>query len=152
MAIVILGSQDSDRPTTPTLRQWYRLEAGMGIKTSMVTTIFKPNKYGHYSFVTEHDFRVTVSKGSSLATALEEHIPVCVENDTSLVIEILDGEKGAWRIGTLENTKCQWDEESWGFKCSRVYEVKKPTAIKTGTTAKQKGGVVQGELPLEDAL
>lgn len=114
--LIEFGSQSSDTPRTPTLRQWCKANPDNPIPGSVVKVIFNPGLYASYTFVTEHEFKVSVEKGSPLATYLENVLPQSLCEEVCLWIRIKDREKGSWALEGIEGTLTDWEEKVWGWK------------------------------------
>lgn len=110
----VLGTQSSDTAKTPTLRQFYKLRNGDCPKTSFVKIVFNPGKYGGYSLVTDHNFRVQVMEDNPLHGVLTDNLPLFADNNDAIFVRILDGEKGSWELFVHENETADWEEKSWG--------------------------------------
>jgi len=124
MALHSVGSQSSDQPKTPTLRQFYKLN-GKCPDRSHIKTIFKPNRLPYFTFITDHNFKVVVSEENPLHKIILDTLDEWVDSQCHLVVVVDDGEKGHWSLSvdTDENTDCE--EMSWGFRGTMVKREKK---------------------------
>lgn len=125
MAIVELGKQKTDRPQTPTLRQWAKnRETFPG--QSHVTTIFKPNKLPYWTLIVDHGFKVVVQEDNPLHGVITDSLDDWFKEDGALVVVLHDVEKGSWSLGMDTNENADWEEFQWGYKCT--IKNKPPTA------------------------
>ena len=115
MGFTDFGSQERDTPKTLTLRQWCKQNPDIPLESSIVKVVFKPTTYASYTFVTEHDFKVVVEKGSTLAHYLEENLQSALDAGTCLYIRITNRDKGSWAVSALEGNKQFWEEMNWGW-------------------------------------
>lgn len=115
-----LGTQSTDTPKTPTLKQWIKQNPESQIHCSPVKVIFNPASFASYTFVTEQDFKVVVEKGSPLARYLEETLPDALLSGACLYIQIKDKEKGSWAVSALEGNDQDWEQLTWGWKAGAV--------------------------------
>lgn len=120
MGFTEFGSQSTDTPKTPTLKQWIKQNPDSEIHCSPVKVIFNPAAFASYTFVTEQDFKVVVEKGSPLARYLEETLPDALHSGACLYIQIKDKKKGSWAVSALEGNVQEWEELTWGWKGGAV--------------------------------
>lgn len=143
MGFIEYGSQKTDTPKTPTLRQWAKQNPESEIHCSQVKVIFKPGKYASYTFVTEADFKVVVERNTSLEAFLNANLSEAIDSGACLYIQIKEREKGSWMFSALEGSETEWEEHSWGWKAGDT-KAKKPDSKKTRSTsttsADSKGG------------
>lgn len=123
----VLGSQSTDSPKTPTLRQYYKQKGGAVPKTSFVKLIFNPGKYGGYSLTTDHNFRVSILEDNPLHGYLTDHLVIHADNEDALFVRILDGGKGSFELYVSDSETASWEEKQWGFlaKINQKTETKK---------------------------
>lgn len=130
MGFTELGHQNTDVPKTPTLRQWCKQNPGTDVHVSQVKFVFNPGSFASYSFVTEHNFRVSVEKETPLASFLEQVLPNALREGVCLYIQIKNHEKGSWAISALNGNEVEWQEAKWGWKAGEV-RATKPDPKKT---------------------
>lgn len=117
VALAALGSQKSDRPQTPTLRQFHKAR-GKTPDKSFVKTVFCPNKLPYYTFITDHDFKVVVSEDNPMYRVIQDNIQQWKADNTCLVVVVDNGEKGHWTLSFDTDDNSEWDEKDWGFTLS----------------------------------
>lgn len=115
MAFIDYGSQKTDRPKTPTLREYHK-KNGNSPNRSSVVIIFKPNKAPNYSLVTDHGFRVSVLEDNPLHGILTDSLEDWSKVNTFLAVQVDNGEKGEWTlVGDTDRTSV-WEVFDWGYK------------------------------------
>lgn len=140
MGFTEFGTQSSDTPKTPTLRQWIKQNPDSEVHCSPVKVIFNPASFASYTFVTEQDFKVVVEKGTPLAHYLEETLPDALRTGACLYIQIKDKSKGSWAVSALEGNVQEWEELTWGWKGGAV-------TVQPSPKKKPARQSVGGELP-----
>ena len=132
-----IGSQSTDTPKTPTLRQWCKQNPDSEIHCSQVKVVFKPTAYASYTFVSEHDFKVVVEKGSTLANYLHNSLSDALHDGVCLYIQIKDRDKGSWAVSALEGNETDWQEFTWGYKAgtTRLAAPPQKKPARRGTTS-----------------
>jgi hypothetical protein len=115
MALQTLGSQSGDTAKTPTLRQYAKNRDGKVPQISSVKTIFSPAKFGNYTLLTDHNFRVQVSEENELHGIITDHIEEWIKTDTSLFVKIVDGLMGEWELTLNTDESSVWTEKEWGW-------------------------------------
>lgn len=128
MATVSLGTQRTDRPQTPTLRQYYKGNGKLPIK-SYVKTIFKPNKLPYWTIITDHDFKVVVSEDNPLHGVITDSIEQWEKDGSCLVITPDQEQIGAWDLGLDTDNNSTWRVMDWGYSLTDYVKSrkKKPT-------------------------
>lgn len=116
MSYVSIGSQKTDRPTTPTLRQYLKQSGGVCPKATNVTVIFKPGNFGGWSLVCDGRFRVQILEDNPLHGILTDSIPTWSEEDSTLVVRVEDGSKPEWELSINTDSSSTWQEFDWGYK------------------------------------
>lgn len=124
----------SDSPKTPTLRQWYKNNEGKVPAKCSIKTIFSPGKYAGYTFLTEHGFKVTLSKESQFNDVFDIRLNELMGNDTALFVAIIDGNKGEWELEASDTERASWEEFEWGFKLA----ITNPRSSKSARSSKSK--------------
>lgn len=132
MALRSLGSQNTDQPKTPTLRQFWKLKDGKVAKSHLVTILFKPNKAPNYSLIVEVGFRVSILEDNPLHKIIADSIAEWTENEVPLYLTITNGEKGQFELSESDHETIEWNEYSWGWKMENLTN-KKPVGNKKGT-------------------
>lgn len=143
MAIAKFGSFTSDKPKTPTLKQFIKQNNGSCPQQSNVKILFPPGKYDQYSLITDHDFRVSVSSLSDVYRILEENIDTWIYNQATLVVVIEDKEKALWSLGIDTDLNSSYESFDWGLKLSLLTKKKQETKKNRAPKAKapDDGGV-----------
>lgn len=119
MAIAPIGQKNDGDRKTPTLRQYIKNNDGRYPIQSNVKVIFKPNKYGGYTFITDHDFKVQLESGSGTDELMSLSIETFQEEEATLVIQpVVDGKKVSFLVGQDTDQNSSWEEFEWGWKCS----------------------------------
>lgn len=130
MPYVPLGSQRSDSPRTPTLRQF--IKAGGDVsRASRVKIIFKPGKVEAYGFVTEDEYRVSVDKDSELFDTIESQLAEWLSGDTCLCVSPDLSKPGAFELVMDTNEVMDWSGYDWGWKGEHQAHLKKTRSKKT---------------------
>lgn len=133
MALRSLGSQDTDQPKTPTLRQYCAQKGGKIAQNHLVKIVFKPNKAPNYSLVTETGFRVSVLEDNPLHKIFTDSLPEWDMGNVPLYVKVVDGSKGKFEVLESDDERITWNEYSWGWKLEDLEKVK--------TRGKEKGTV-----------
>ena len=136
MAYESLGTQTGDSPKTPTLRQYIKQHGGKCPQSSNVKIIFKPGKYGGFSIVTDHNYRVQVLEDNPLHGYLLENIDSLQQEEATLVVRVSDTERVQWELTRSTDDNSSWNEFSWVYKLALM--PRKPTLGKTGATSRTK--------------
>lgn len=119
MAIAQLGEENSGDKRTPTLRQFIKEQDGNYPIQSNVKMIFKPNQYGGYTFITDHNFKVQLEKGSPTQEYLEMVLDELFEREATLVIQpIVEKKKVSFLLGEDTDSNSSWEITPWGFRLS----------------------------------
>lgn len=119
MAIAPIGQKNDGDRKTPTLRQYIKENDGRHPIQSNVKVVFKPNKYGGYTFITDHNFKVQLETGSATNGLIDVGIDGFREDESTLVvIPEVDGKKVSFSIGLDTDQNSTWEEFDWGWKCS----------------------------------
>lgn len=145
MGFIEIGSQSSDSPRTPTLRQWYKDNPDEEVVHCRIKTIFNPGVYASYTFITEQNFKVSVEKNTPLSRVLERDLPGLCHAGSTLYVEVTDKAKGKWTLASVEGSITSWEERDWGFVAKEV-EASKPVGTKTGTNVRKTRTHVQLDL------
>lgn len=119
MALTSIGSQSSDQPKTPTLRQFYK-QHGTAPNRSHVKTIFFPNRLPYYTLITDHNFKVVVSEDNPLHGVITDGMEEWATNQVHLVVVVEDGEKGSWSLSIDTDENSDYEEMAWGYRVSLV--------------------------------
>lgn len=146
MAIATIGEKNDGDRKTPTLRQYIKNNDGRYPIQSNVKVIFKPNKYGGHTFITDHDFKVQLESGSGTDELMSLSIETFQEEEATLVIQpIVDGKKVSFLVGQDTDSNSSWEAFEWGWKCNLLPK-KKQTGKKNQSpskTASSDGKVAQ---------
>lgn len=121
-----IGSTSTDTPKTPTLRQ-YAKNHGSTPNHSHAVRIFKAGKYGNWSIITDHNFRVSFGEDSPLVREFTANADEWIHEDCALVVLVENGEKGLWSLGIDDEHKTTWVEYEWGWHLADLEKRKKPT-------------------------
>lgn len=131
MAIATIGEENNGDKRTPTLRQYIKANDGRYPIQSNVKVIFKPNKYGGHTFITDHDFKVQLDYGSATDELMDLSIETFMEDETTLVVQpVVKGNKISFLIGSDTDQNSEWEQFDWGWKCS-LRAPKKPDRKKS---------------------
>jgi len=131
MAIATIGQENSGDRRTPTLRQYIKNNDGRYPIQSNVKVIFKPNKFGGHTFITDHDFKVQLEQGSATDELMTLTIETLMEEEATLVIQpVVSGKKISFLVGQDTDQNSSWQEFDWGWKCS-LLPPKKPDRKKS---------------------
>lgn len=117
MSLAPIGTQKSDRPQTPTLRQYFK-QKGKCPNQSFVKTIFRPNKLPYWTLITDHDFKVVVSEDNPLHGVITDTIQQWETDNSCLVVVVDNGEKGHWSLSLDTDQNASWESKDWGFTIS----------------------------------
>lgn len=109
------GQSEERSGKTPTLRQYLKQSGGKHPNSSRVKRIFVPNKYENYSFVTDHDFRVTANSGSTLYDFLESDLDGIIEREECLSVWLDDASKFQWSLQSDDSYRTEWTRDDYGF-------------------------------------
>lgn len=117
MAVLSIGGDNSGDSKTPTLRQFIERNGGKHPMRSNAKIVFNPNEYGSYTFITDHNFRVQLEKGSQAALEFEEQLEE-MQNDASTVVILprVDGKKCYFALAIDTDSNSDWEKAPWGFK------------------------------------
>jgi len=126
MGTIPIGSQKSDMPKTPTLRQYAKQNPDVVPNVTMVRIVFKPTKYPEYGLVVEHGFRVSVPEDSPLHGWLTTNMEDVHDKDLCLAVQVDDAMKGHWTLVQLDGTKCSWEETNYGWKVVATAGITRP--------------------------
>lgn len=116
MAYVSIGSQETDSPQTPTLRQFAKRYPDRRPKVCTVALIFKPGKVPNYTLTTDTGFKVSVLEDNPLFNAVSANIQAWMDDSACLVIIPTNWEKGSFDVSVNTDELCEWVEKSWGYK------------------------------------
>lgn len=131
MAKQTLGSQKTDAPKTPTLRQYFQAKDGKVPIDNLVSIVFKPNKAPNWSFVTEHNFRVSILEDNPLHSVISDGIDEWIENGTVLYVRVTNGSKGQFELILEDEETTEWEVFDWGYKASELVRTKTRQGKKT---------------------
>lgn len=138
MSFIEYGSQKTDTPKTPTLRQWCKQNPDREIHCSQVIVIFKPSQYASWTFITEAGFKVAVERDTPLEAYLNANLAEALDNSACIYIQIKSKEKGSWAFSSLEGSLTDWEEHGWGYKAG-VTTAKKPDSKKNQPNRNKSG-------------
>lgn len=116
MAYVPIGSQKTDTPQTPTLRQFAKRYPDRRPKVCTVAIIFKPGQFPNYTFTTDTGFKVSILEDNPLFNAISAGIETWMADDACLVIIPTNWEKGSFDVSVNTDELCEWEEKNWGYK------------------------------------
>lgn len=119
---------------TPTLRQYY-VANGKAPGVSHVKTIFLPGKFGNWGLIVDHNFRVNFHEDSDLARDFYGFLEDWVTMGVSLVVIVIDAEKGEWQLGLDEKHNTVWEGTSFGYVASALVKAKIPHTKTPGDNA-----------------
>ncbi len=117
MAHLTLGKQHSDRPQTPTLRQYHKNTGKLPL-FSHVKVIFRPGKLPYFTLVTDHDFKVVVSEDNPLHGVLTDELESWAKDNTCLLIRPDQDKIGSWELSSDTDNNSEWEEKDWGYSLS----------------------------------
>lgn len=132
MALVELGSQSSDTPKTPTLKQYIQQQGGKCPNRSTVKMIFLPGKFDTWSFITDHGFRVSIDQSNSLYDIVTDTVMEWIRTDTCLTVVVSDPKTTKWSLSVDTDENSDWQVFEWGYKLSLMPK-KKRDRTKTAT-------------------
>lgn len=130
MAALSIGGTNSGEQKTPTLRQFIERNNGKFPLRSNVKIIFKPNEYGSYTFITDHNFRVQLEKGSSTAEEFEAILDDLIQEESTVMVIPIVEKKVSFQLAIDTDSNSEWKVMDWGFKCSLLPPKKTQTGRK----------------------
>ena len=130
MPSVPIGSRNSGETKTPTLRQFIQNNNGKFPTQSNVKVIFNPNDYGSYTFITDHNFRVQLEKGSDTALEFGAMVENLISEEATLVIIPIVEKKISFELGINTDSNSEWVVMDWGYKCTLLPPKKNQTGRK----------------------
>lgn len=135
MAVLPIGGDNSGDSKTPTLRQFVERNNGKYPLRSNAKIIFNPNEYGSYTFITDHNFRVQLEKGSVASEEFTEQLEE-MERDgaTVVILPRVEGKRCYFALAIDTDSNSDWERAPWGFKL-KLREEKKQTGKKTRQTS-----------------
>lgn len=145
--MTVYGSSEDKPKPIPTLRQYLKQNGGVCPTNSLVTRIFKPNKYKNYTLVTDHNFRVIVSEGDPLFDILDGEIDGMREREECLRIWIDDASRFCWSLRSEDSYRIDWEGNDYGFTLSGA---KKRTTEKSERSEKRRNP--PAESPVDPGL
>lgn len=143
MSTVPIGSLNSGEAKTPTLRQFLEKNNGKFPLQSNVKIIFNPNEYGSYTFITDHNFRVQLEKGSDTALELQTMLDQFIREETTLVIIPIIEKRVSFEVGASTDCNSEWTVMDWGYKLTLLPPKKKQTGKKNQTSVTSPDGGVE---------
>lgn len=108
-SLISVGANADKRPAVPTLKQWLKtVGKGNIAQRHIVTTVWMPNQFPNYTFVTEY-YKVRISENNPVYNELKslldkwqlEHFPIAIAVDAARdggfdIVEA-EGENVGWR-------------------------------------------------------
>ena len=108
-SLVSVGANADKRPSVPTLKQWLKvIGKGNIAQRHIVTTVWMPNQFPNYTFVTEY-YKVRISENNPVYNELRalidkwqlEHFPIAIAVDAARdggfdIVEA-EGENVSWK-------------------------------------------------------
>lgn len=136
MPSVPIGSRNAGETKTPTLRQFIEKNNGKFPVQSNVKVIFNPNEYGSYTFITDHNFRVQLEKGSDTALEFQAMVENLIQEESTIMVIPIVGKKVSFDLAINTDSNSEWTVMNWGYKCSLLPPQKKQTGKKNQTLSK----------------
>lgn len=130
MPSVPIGSRNSADSKTPTLRQFIERNNGKFPLQSNVKIIFKPNEYGSYTFITDHNFRVQLEKGSDTALEFETMVETLIQEETTIMVIPIVEKRVSFELAINTDSNSEWSVMDWGYKCTLLPPRKNQTGRK----------------------
>lgn len=131
MAVLPIGGDNSGDSKTPTLRQFVERNNGKYPLRSNVKIVFNPNKYGSYTFITDHNFRVQLEEDSVASQEFTEQLEEMQKDGaTVVVLPRVENKKCYFALAIDTDSNSDWEATSWGYKLT-LRERKNQTGKKT---------------------
>jgi hypothetical protein len=118
-SLLSVGSDADKRPTVPTLRQWLKTVGnGKIAQRHIVTTIWRPNQFPNYTFITEY-YKVRISENNPIYKELHQLLGDWYDQCVPIAISV-----GAERDGAFDIVEAEGENVEWRPIGETGYEIK----------------------------
>ena len=107
-SLIQVDINSEKRPNMPTLRQWLKTVGnGKIAQRYPVVTVWKPNQFPNYTFVTEK-FKVRISENNPVFNSLVGLIQEWYQEDVPIAIAVSPARDGNFDIVLAEGENVDW--------------------------------------------
>lgn len=135
----IYGTNSETNASALNLKEYLKVNQGVHPEMSLIKRIFVPNKYQTFTFVTDHNFKVSIRDTSPLFAKFMDDIEMMAAHSLVLKVRIIDSKTLKWQLVEDEDSRIEWSEDDYGWVCNNVQSrsAEKPAIIETKRKSKK---------------